>query len=125
MKIFLVIIILTLPCLSLFSQKTDSLTLIKPVVKTQTTNPKVKPASMKIREIGVLLNEMELKLEEIQQLAQKLKTKKETISEMSDEDMMMLNRLMQKKNQLEQMISNIMKSATESVNSAVSALKAS
>ena len=50
---------------------------------------------------------------------------KDSISEMSQMDMLMLQQLMEKKGQLESMISNIMKAGFEGGQAAIQALKAS
>jgi hypothetical protein len=55
----------------------------------------------------------------------KLKDKKDAISEMSEMDMLMLQQMMEKKNQLESMISNMMKAGFEGGQAAIQALKAS
>jgi len=54
-----------------------------------------------------------------------LSPQKDTIGEMSESDMLMLQRMMDKKSQLETMISNIMKAGFEGGQSAIQALKAS
>ena len=56
---------------------------------------------------------MEKKLQELNVLAQKLKDTKDAIGEMTEQDMLMLQQLMEKKNQLETMISNTMKAGFE------------
>ena len=55
----------------------------------------------------------------------KWKDKKDSISEMGEMDMLMLQQMMDKKTQLEQMISNVMKAGFEGGQAAISALKAS
>ena len=55
----------------------------------------------------------------------KLKDKKDAISEMSEMDMLMLQQMMEKKGQLEKMISNMMKAGFEGGQAAIQALKAS
>jgi hypothetical protein len=55
----------------------------------------------------------------------KLTTQKDSISEMNQMDMLMLQQMMEKKGQLESLISNTMKSASDAQQSVVSALKAS
>lgn len=53
------------------------------------------------------------------------KDSKESISEMNQMDMLVLQQMMEKKNQLETMISNIMKAGFEGGQAAIQALKAS
>ncbi len=53
------------------------------------------------------------------------KDKKDSLSEMSETDILMLQQLMEKKNQLESMISNTMKAGYKGGQAAVQALKAS
>jgi hypothetical protein len=55
----------------------------------------------------------------------KLKDKKDSISKLSEQDMIMLQQMMEKKNQLETMISNVMKAGFEGGQAAIQALKAS
>jgi hypothetical protein len=55
----------------------------------------------------------------------KIKDKKDAISEMSEMDMLMLQQMMEKKGQLEKMISNMMKAGFEGGQAAIQALKAS
>jgi hypothetical protein len=56
---------------------------------------------------------------------EKWKDKKDSISEMGQMDMLMLQQMMEKKGQLESMISNIMKAGFEGGQAAIQALKAS
>ena len=55
----------------------------------------------------------------------KLKDKKDSLEELSEQDMLMLQQMMEKKNQLESMISNVMKAGFEGGQAAIQALKAS
>lgn len=54
-----------------------------------------------------------------------LRDKKDSISEMSETDMLMLQQMMEKKNQLESMISNLVKAGFEGGQAALQTLKAS
>ena len=63
--------------------------------------------------------------EDVSNLSEKLRDKKDAISEMSKEDMLLLQQLMDKKTQLETMISNCMKASYEGGQAAVQALKSS
>lgn len=56
---------------------------------------------------------------------EKLKDQRDSISEMGEMDMLMLQQMMEKKGQLESMISNIMKAGFEGGQAAIQALKAS
>jgi hypothetical protein len=56
---------------------------------------------------------------------EKLKDKKDSIEELSQDDMFFLQQMMEKKGQLESMISNIMKAGFEGGQAALQALKAS
>jgi hypothetical protein len=67
----------------------------------------------------------EMTYEEATAERDKWKDKKDSISEMGEMDMLMLQQLMDKKTQLEQMISNVMKAGYEGGQSAIQALKAS
>ena len=53
------------------------------------------------------------------------KEQEDSISELNQQDMLMLQQLMEKKNQLETMISNIMKASSEGSQAAIQSLKAS
>ncbi len=55
----------------------------------------------------------------------RLKDKRDSLAEMSEQDMLMLQQMMEKKNQLETMISNVMKAGFEGGQAAIQALKAS
>jgi hypothetical protein len=55
----------------------------------------------------------------------RLKEQKDSIEELSQQDMLMLQQLMEKKGQLESMISNVMKASSEGAQAAIQTLKAS
>jgi len=63
--------------------------------------------------------------EQIKAERDKMKDAKDSISEMNEADMLLLQQMMEKKNQLESMISNVMKAGYEGGQAAVQALKAS
>ncbi|HWR33894.1 MAG TPA: hypothetical protein VN451_10220 [Chitinophagaceae bacterium] len=106
--------------------QTDSVKKQIPVTKTDMPgNIKVKPASVRIKEIESIFKQMEIKLEELNALSNKLKENKESIGELNQQDMLMLQQLMEKKNQLESMISNVMKAGFEGGQAAIRALKGS
>ena len=54
-----------------------------------------------------------------------IQDQKKSLSEMNQEDMMWLQKLMEQKSQLEQMISNVMKAASETRSNIAKNLKAS
>jgi hypothetical protein len=56
---------------------------------------------------------------------EKLKDKKDSLEELSEQDLLLLQQMMEKKNQLETMISNVMKAGYEGGQAAIQALKAS
>jgi hypothetical protein len=62
--------------------------------------------------------------EQLKRLAA-IKQEKDSLDEMSQQDQLKLQQMMDKKNQLEQMISNVMKAAAETQNGLSSNLKAS
>jgi hypothetical protein len=64
-------------------------------------------------------------LADVKQAKQELRDQKDSISEMGETDMLLLQQAMEKKQQLEQMISNVMRAVQETGQSAVQALKAS
>jgi len=63
--------------------------------------------------------------EDISNITEKIRDKKDAISEMNEQDMLMLQQMMDKKSQLETLISNCMKAGYEGGQAAVQALKAS
>ncbi len=89
------------------------------------TNPKKKTAHARMEEIDNIFNQMKTKLNELNVLIDKLKDNKDAVSDMSQQDMLTLQQLMEKKNQLETMISNTMKAANDAANAAIKNLKAS
>ena len=109
-----------------YAQKQDSL----PAVKT---NTKITPAKIanprlvnqKLVQIQATIKKLETTLKEAKAEMDKLKDQKDSISELNQEDMLQLQQLMEKKSQLEQMISNVMKAAAESQNNITKNLKAS
>ena len=125
MKKIITLTFFTFLSIVIFAQR-DSVKTQLPVTKTGIiANSKVKPASVKIKEIEDIFKQMEIKLKELNALSNKLKENKETIGEMNQQDMLMLQQLMEKKNQLEIMISNVMKAGYEGGQAAIQALKAS
>ena len=72
-----------------------------------------------------IIKKVPLTHSQLQAERERLKDKKDSISEMGEMDMLMLQRMMEKKNQLESMISNLMKAGFEGGQAAIQALKAS
>jgi len=125
MKNIIAVTIFTFLSIVTFAQR-DTVKTRKPVTKTSpSSNIIVKPASVKIKEIDNIFKQMEIKLNELNALANKLKSNKDAISELNQQDMLLLQQLMDKKNQLEVMISNVMKAALEGGQASIQALKAS
>src|SRR5687767_10915462 len=124
MKHFCLIICFLLPASLVFGQS-DTVKKINPVNNVQVIkgSAMTKSASARIKEIENIFRQIELKLNEINILSNKLKFQKDAISEMNQDDMLMLQQLMEKKSQLEQMISNTMKAANEGGQVAIQALK--
>ncbi len=110
----------------LYAQKNDSLSTIKinnKVTTVKKTNPKL--VNQKLTDLQVTIKKLDATLKEAKALMEKLKDQKDSISELNQDDMLMLQHLMEKKGQLEQMISNVMKAASETQNNIVKNLKAS
>ena len=109
-----------------YAQKQDSL----PAVKTNTritpakiANPKL--VNQKLVQIQATIKKLETILNEAISQRDKLKDQKDSLSELNQEDMLQLQQLIEKTSQLEQMISNVMKAATEVQSSIAKNLKAS
>lgn len=70
------------------------------------------------------VKKLETALSEANKLMREIQDQKKSLSEMSQEDMMWLQKLMEQKSQLEQMISNTMKAASEAQGNIAKNLKA-
>src|SRR5689334_11865536 len=71
------------------------------------------PTSPQMTNIEKTTGKLRKAYEDVSNLSEKLRDKKDALSEMSKEDMIMLQQLMEKKSQLETMISNCMKANYE------------
>ena len=93
----------------------------------ETTNKKVdtKVVNEKLVKLQSTVKKLETTLSEANRLMKEIQDQKKSLSEMSQEDMMWLQKLMEQKSQLEQMISNVMKAASEAQNNIARNLKAS
>ncbi len=79
----------------------------------------------KLVQLQSTVKKLEATLNEAKTLMSKLQEQKDAISELNKQDMLWLQRLMEKKSQLEQMISNAMKAASEAQSNIANNLKAS
>ena len=84
-----------------------------------------KLVNQKLVQLQSTVKKLEATLNEAKRLMTKLQEQKDAISELNKEDMFWLQRLMEKKSQLEQMISNVMKAASEAQNNIANNLKSS
>lgn len=84
-----------------------------------------KLVNQKLVQLQSTVKKLEATLNEAKTLMTKLQEQKDAISELNKEDMLWLQRLMEKKSQLEQMISNTMKAALETQSNIANNLKAS
>jgi ABC-type transporter Mla subunit MlaD len=126
MKNYILFLILLFSLNGLYAQKHDSLTVVNPnmkIIPEKTVNPGL--VNQKLLQLQATVKKLEATLKEAKALMDKLKDQKDTISELGQEDMLQLQQLMEKKSQLEQMISNVMKAAAESQNNIAKNLKAS
>lgn len=81
--------------------------------------------NQKLVQLQSTVKKLEATLNEAKTLMTKLQEQKDAISELNNEDMLWLQKLMEKKSQLEQMISNVMKAASEAQNNIANNLKPS
>jgi hypothetical protein len=86
---------------------------------------KTAPTSKSFANMEKIASKIAMTQAEIEEQKKKWKDKKDSLSEMDEMDMLMLQRMMDKKNQLESMISNTMKAGYEGGQAAIQALKAS
>jgi septal ring factor EnvC (AmiA/AmiB activator) len=108
------------------AQKQDSIPGVKPtsrIIPVKTTN--IRLVNQKLVQLQATVKKLETTLNEAKALMDKLGKQKDAISELSQDDMFQLQQLMEKKSQLEQMISNVMKAASESQSNITKNLKAS
>ena len=93
----------------------------------ETVNKKVdtKLVNQKLVKLQSTVKKLETTLSEANKLMKDIHDQKKSLSEMNQEDMLWLQKLMEQKSQLEQMISNVMKAASEAQNNIAKNLKAS
>ena len=93
----------------------------------ETTHQKVdtKVVNEKLVKLQSSIKKLETTLSEAKRLMKEIQDQKKSLSEMNQEDMMWLQKLMEQKSQLEQMISNVMKAASETRSNIAKNLKAS
>lgn len=84
-----------------------------------------KLVNQKLVHLQSTVKKLETTLNEAKILMNDLQKQKDALNELSKEDMLWLQRLLEKKSQLEQMISNTMKAASEAQNNIANNLKAS
>jgi cell division protein FtsB len=81
--------------------------------------------NQKLTQLQSNIKKLELTLKDAKTLIEKIQSQKDAISELNQQDMLMLQQLMEKKSQLESMISNVLKASSETQNNIASNLKAS
>ena len=93
----------------------------------ETTNKKIdtRLVNQKLVQLQSNIKNLETTLKEAKILVDKIQSQKDGISELNKQDMRILQELMEKKSQLESMISNTMKAASETQNNIAANLKAS
>jgi len=93
----------------------------------ETINKKIdtKVVNEKLVKLQSTVKKLETTLSEANRLMNEIRDQKQSINEMNQEDMIWLQKLMEKKSQLEQMISNTMKAAAETQANIAKNLKAS
>ena len=81
--------------------------------------------NQKLTQLQSDIKRLDLTLKDAKTLIEKIQSQKDAISELNQQDMLMLQQLMEKKSQLESMISNVLKASSETQNNIASNLKAS
>lgn len=84
--------------------------------ETITKTVDTKAVNEKLVKLQASIKKLETTLSEAVKQFDKIRDTKESLSELSKEDMKWIQLLMEKKSQLEQMISNVMKAASETQN---------
>ena len=107
-------------CLALFFSFTMQ-------AQKETINKKVdtKSVNAKLVKLQASVKKLETTLTEVKKIMKEIQDQKNSISELGQEDMMWLQKLMDQKSQLEQMISNTMKASSEAQSNIAKNLKAS
>lgn len=81
--------------------------------------------NQKLTQLQSNIKKLELTLKDAKMLVEKIQSQKDAISELNQQDMLMLQQLMDKKSQIESMISNVMKASSETQSNLAKNLKAS
>jgi len=81
--------------------------------------------NQKLTQLQSNIQKLEFNLKDAKTLIEKIQSQKDAISELNKQDMLMLQQLMEKKSQIESMISNVMKASSETQNNIAKNLKAS
>ena len=84
-----------------------------------------KQVNLKLTRLQSTVKQLEKSLTEVKRLMDEVKDQKDALSELNKEDMYWLQKLMEQKAQLEQMISNTMKASAEAQGNITKNLKAS
>ena len=81
--------------------------------------------NVKLTKLQSTIKHLEKSLNEVKRLMNEIKDQKDALSELNKEDMYWLQKLMEQKAQLEQMISNTMKALSETQGNIAKNLKSS
>ena len=81
--------------------------------------------NQKLTQLQSNIKKLELTLKDAKMLVEKIQSQKDAISELNQQDMLMLQQLMDKKSQIESMISNVMKASSETQSNLAKNLKTS
>ena len=81
--------------------------------------------NQKLTQLQSNIQKLEFNLKDAKTLMEKIQSQKDAISELNKQDMLMLQQLMEKKSQIESMISNVMKASSETQSNLAKNLKAS
>jgi cell division protein FtsB len=81
--------------------------------------------NQKLTQLQSNINKLELTFKDAKTLIEKIQSQKDAISELNKQDMLMLQQLMEKKSQLESLISNVIKASSETQSNLAKNLKAS
>lgn len=114
MKYIVLSILFLFYCMGMQAQK-------EAVVKKADT----KQVSLKLTKLQSTVKQLEKSLAEVKRLMNEINDQKDALSELSKNDMYWLQKFMEQKSQLEQMISNAMKAAAEAQGNIAKNLKAS
>ena len=85
----------------------------------------LKQVNVKLTKLQSTIKHLEKSLNEVKRLMNEIKDQKDALSELNKEDMYWLQKLMEQKAQLEQMISNTMKALSETQGNIAKNLKSS